>query len=224
MESNATFLQKNLDNGRLKSYFYFEHILINKIDYIKEGNFLAKITQLKYKEEKPSMTLVEMMSIEKWIEIEKEINRRSGLNAAVCDAAGVRITDFKKWANNLCPAIRKTEKGLKYICSVAHQNIAAQALKTGQTTVAECDAGLMKFAVPIFVDGEFLGVAGGCGLLRGQEQVDAYLVHRTVGMEEQAVKNLSDDIETIPTNRLASVIGYLENTVTEIIQEYRTGK
>ncbi len=185
---------------------------------------MAKITQLKYKEEKPSMTLVEMMSIEKWIEIEKEINRRSGLNAAVCDAAGVRITDFKKWANNLCPAIRKTEKGLKYICSVAHQNIAAQALKTGQTTVAECDVGLMKFAVPIFVDGEFLGVAGGCGLLRGQEQVDAYLVHRTVGMEEQAVKNLSDDIETIPTNRLASVIGYLENTVTEIIQEYRTGK
>lgn len=170
------------------------------------------------------MTLVEMMPIEKWIEIEKEINRRSGLNAAVCDAEGVRITDFKKWANKLCPAIRKTEKGLKYICSVAHQNIAAQALKTGQTTVAECDVGLMKFAVPIFVDGEFLGVVGGCGLLRDQEQVDTYLVHRTIGMEEEAVKNLSEDIETMPTNRLASVIEYLENTVTEIIQEYRTGK
>ena len=56
----------------------------------------------------------------------KEINRQSGLNAAVYDVAGVRITDFKKWANRLCPALRGTEKGQKFICAVAHQNIAAQ--------------------------------------------------------------------------------------------------
>jgi ligand-binding sensor protein len=191
----------------------------------KIGNIVKeKNIWLKNKEEKPSMKLDEIMPIEKWIEVEKEINRRSGLNAAVCDTEGVRITDFKKWANRLCPAIRGTEKGLKFICSVAHQNIAAQALKTGKTTVAECDAGLMKFAVPIFLDGEFLGVAGGCGRLRDQEQVDTYLVHRTAGMEEEAVNNLSEDIETISTNRLASVIDYLENKVTEIVQEYRAGK
>ncbi len=170
------------------------------------------------------MKLDEMMDIEKWVEIEKEINRKSGLNAAVFDAAGVRITDFKKWANKLCPAIRETEKGLKFICSVAHQNIAGQALKTGKTTVAECDAGLMKFAVPIFLDGEFLGVAGGCGLLRDHEQIDAYLVHRTADMEEEAVKNLSENIETIPAERLASVVDYLENKVVEIVKDYRTGK
>ena len=163
------------------------------------------------------MKLAEIMPIEKWVEIEKEINRRSGLNAAVFDAEGVRITDFKKWANRLCPAIRETEKGLKFICSVAHQNIAAEALKTGKTTVAECDAGLMKFAVPIFIDGEFLGVAGGCGMLRDHEQIDAYLVHRTAGIDEEAVKSLSEDIETITADRLASVVGFLENKVAEIV-------
>ena len=62
------------------------------------------------------MKLDEIMPIEKWVELEKEINRKSGLNAAVFDAAGVRITDFKKWANRLCPAIRETEKGLNFIC------------------------------------------------------------------------------------------------------------
>jgi ligand-binding sensor protein len=170
------------------------------------------------------MKLDQMMPIEKWIEIEQEINLRSGLNAAVFDAAGVRITDFKKWANRLCPAIRETEKGLKFICSVAHQNIAAQALKTRKTTVAECDAGLMKFAVPIFLNGEFLGVAGGCGLLRDHEEVDAYLVHRTAGMEEGVVKNLSEEIETIPPDRLASVVDYLENKVDTIVREYQAGK
>jgi ferredoxin len=84
---------------------------------------------------------------------------RSGLNAAVYNVDGVRITDFKKWANELCPALRATAKGQEYICAVAHQNIAARAIKTGKTVVDECDAGLMKFAVPIFVADEFLGVA-----------------------------------------------------------------
>ena len=58
------------------------------------------------------MKLDQMMPIEKWIEIEREINRRSGLNAAVFDAAGVRITDFQKWANGLCPIIREADKGV----------------------------------------------------------------------------------------------------------------
>ena len=150
------------------------------------------------------MKLDEIMPIEKWVELEKEINRKSGLNAAVFDAAGVRITDFKKWANRLCPAIRETGKGLKFICS-------------------ECDAGLMKFAVPIFLIDDFLGVVGGCGLLRHPAQIDAYLVHRTTGMEEAAVKSLSEDIETIPAHCLATVVDYLEHKVVDIVREYRAG-
>jgi ligand-binding sensor protein len=167
------------------------------------------------------MKLVDLLPIETWVEIEKEINRQSGLNAAVYDVEGVRITDFKKWANRLCPALRETEKGQKFICAVAHQNIAAQTIKTGKTIVDECDAGLMKFAVPIFVENEFLGVAGGCGLLRNQEQVDAYLVHRTTGLDKELVQGLSDDIEIIPNDRLESAISYVEKKVAEIIREFR---
>ena len=165
------------------------------------------------------MKLLDMLPTEGWIEIEKEINKRSGLNAAVFDAEGVRITDFKKWANRLCPAIRQTDKGLQFICSVAHQNIATQALKTKKTIVDQCDAGLMKFAVPIFVDDDFLGVAGGCGMLMDEEQVDAYLVHRTAGLDEKTAKNLSEDIEIISNDRLSSVIDFLEKKVLELTRD-----
>lgn len=169
------------------------------------------------------MKLDEILSIEKWAEIEKEINRQSGLNAAVYDVAGARITDFKKWANRLCPTIRETENGLEFICSVAHQNIAAQAFKSGKTTVAECDAGLMKFAVPIFLDGQFLGVVGGCGLLRNQEKVDSYLIHRIADLQPEKIVSLTEDIDTIPVRQLEAVIDYLENKVGEIDREYRGG-
>ena len=167
------------------------------------------------------MELIDIMPVEKWVEIEKEINKRSGLNASVYDARGMRITDFKKWANRLCPSIRQTEKGLQSICSVAHQNVAAQVLKTRETVFDECDAGLMKFAVPIFVEDEFLGVAGGCGKLRGEGQVDAYLVHRTADLDKKFVSELSGDIETIGEDRLESVISYVERKVDEIVEEFR---
>ena len=168
------------------------------------------------------MKLVDIMPIEKWVEIEQEINRQSGLNAAVYDVEGVRIIDLKEFPNRLCPALRETEKGQQFICAVAHQNIAAQTVKTGKTVVDECDAGLMKFAVPIFVEDEFLGVAGGCGLLRNEEEVDAYLVHRTTGLDEEVVEDLSENIETIPNDRLESAISYLEKKVADIVREFRT--
>jgi len=167
------------------------------------------------------MKLVDILPVEKWIEIEKEINRRSGFNAGVYDDQGMRITDFKKWANRLCPSIRETDKGLKFICSVAHQNVAAQVLRTRETVVDECDAGLMKFAVPIFVDGKFLGVVGGCGKLRGKAKVDAYLVHRTAGLDEKGIGELAGDIEIIAEDKLESVITYVENKVDEVIEEFR---
>lgn len=37
------------------------------------------------------MKLTDVLPLEKWIELEKEINRRSGLNASVFDINGIRI-------------------------------------------------------------------------------------------------------------------------------------
>jgi ligand-binding sensor protein len=166
------------------------------------------------------MELGDILPIEKWIEIEKEINRRSGLNAGVYNVDGLRITDFIKWSSNFCPELRATGKGQKFICAVAHQNIAAQAAKTKKTVVAECDAGLMKFVVPIFVGDEFLGTAGGCGLRYGLSEVDTYLVHRTADMDEQHLQDLAGEIGTIAPDTLADVIDYVENKVAECISNY----
>jgi len=55
--------------------------------------------------------LKDILSIEKWTEIEKEINNKFGLNASVFDADGIRITRFKNWANRLCPVIKSYENG-----------------------------------------------------------------------------------------------------------------
>ncbi|CAB1062801.1 hypothetical protein D1BOALGB6SA_7583 [Olavius sp. associated proteobacterium Delta 1] len=156
------------------------------------------------------MNLIDILPIEKWIELEKEINKRSGLNASVFDVDGIRITDFKKWANRLCPVVKANEKGQSYICAVAHQNVANQARKTSEPAIIECDAGLVKVVVPIFVDDEFLGVAGGCGLMQKGSEVDNFLINKTTEIEVEEIEKLSDDIAVISFAKLESVIKYIE--------------
>jgi ligand-binding sensor protein len=169
------------------------------------------------------MKLIDIVSLGKWLELEQKINERSGLNAAVFDVDGVRITDFKKWANKLCPLIKADEKGRSYICAVAHQNIAAQAERSHQAVIAECDAGLMKLAVPIFLYGEFLGVAGGCGCKLGNGEVETFTVKKTIDITEEKLKNVTGDIPVMTQKQAQSHVEFIQSELDKIINEYQKG-
>ncbi|MGD8665060.1 MAG: PocR ligand-binding domain-containing protein [Desulfobacterales bacterium] len=164
------------------------------------------------------MKLTDIAPLEEWLELEQKINARSGLNASVFDVAGVRITEFKRWANKLCPIIKSDEKGQNFICAVAHQNIAAQAERTRQPVIAECDAGLMKLVVPIFVDGTFLGVAGGCGVILENGEVDSFMVNKTIGIDEGKLKDLSADIPVMTTQQAQAHAVFIQHEVDQIIK------
>lgn len=124
------------------------------------------------------MELTDLLPLEKWTQIENEIHRHSGLESNVFNTDGIRITDNKVWVNRLCPAIKATDKGQSFICAVAHMNLANQAKEEKRPVIEECDAGLMKIVVPIFVDGHFIGAVGACGLLPADGEVDSFLVNK----------------------------------------------
>jgi ligand-binding sensor protein len=166
------------------------------------------------------MKLTDIATQQQWLELEQKINARAGLNAAVFNVDGLRITDFKKWANRLCPVIKADEKGQSYICAAAHQNIAAQAKRTRLPIIAECDAGLMKIAVPIFLNGEFLGVAGGCGYIMPEAEVDLFMIHKTTGIANAQLAGLSDDIPIMTPEQAESLARFIEDEVNQIIKQY----
>lgn len=166
------------------------------------------------------MKLSDILPLEKWVKLETEIHRRSGLNASVFDADGSRITDFQKWANRLCPVIKSNKNGQSFICATAHLNISEQAKRTRKLVIEECDAGLVKMAVPIFVGEEFLGVAGGCGLLLINSHVDSFLIHKITGIDIVNIENRSKDIGIITGARLKSVIKYIEEQIDWIRHDF----
>ena len=170
------------------------------------------------------MELIDVAPLETWRELEQEINNRSGLNASVFNADGIRITNFVKWANPLCPVIKGNEKGQDYICAVAHQNIAAQAAKTRQPVIETCDAGMIKLVVPIFVNGDFLGVAGGCGGMEKKEDIDPFLINKTIGLSEEKIVNLAREIPFITREEAESRVVYIAHEIDRLLLAYRESR
>ena len=143
------------------------------------------------------MKLTELAALDKWIELEKDIHQKSGLDANVFDTKGYRISEQKNWANRLCPEIKATDKGQSFICAPAHMNIATLAMRSRQAVVEECDAGMLKLVVPIFAYDEYVGAFGACGFLLDDGEVDTFLVNKMTDITEETVERLADGIAAI---------------------------
>ena len=167
------------------------------------------------------MELTDILPIGQWVEFEKEIVRRTGLDSNVFNTDGVRISDFRKWANRLCPAIKATDRGQSFICAVAHMNLAIMAQNTGKSVIEECDAGILKLVVPIFVNDTFIGAVGACGLLLDDGEVDTFMVHKTIDMEESKIENLAEDIGSIAMNKVENIRDYIENRLDKIVLNHK---
>ena len=167
------------------------------------------------------MKLTDLAPLERWIELEQEINARTGLDANVFNPKGYRISEIKNWANRLCPEIKATDKGQSFICAPAHMNIAAMAMKQRQAVIEECDAGMIKMVVPIFYESEFVGAVGACGLLLDDSEVDSFLVNKMTDIKEEKVDRLSKGISSVTTAKAEELGRFINHQIEEILSENR---
>ncbi len=163
------------------------------------------------------MDLTDILPLEKWMEIEKDINEKFGLDVNVFNPNGYRITDFKSWANNLCPAIKDTDKGQSFICAVAHMNVAAIARNTRNAVIEECDAGLVKMVVPIIVNDEFVGAIGACGALLDDGEADEFLINKITEIDEEKIQNLAESIKSISSEKAGEIVKYIKGKIDGVI-------
>jgi ligand-binding sensor protein len=171
------------------------------------------------------MKLTDLLPLEKWIELEEDLHKRFGLDVNVFNTDGVRISDFKAWVNRLCPEVKADDRGQSFICAVAHMNIAEIARQTKKPVIEECDAGLLKLVVPIFVKAEFVGAVGACGLILDDGEVDSFMLDKTIEMDEEKVENLSGDIKKISTEEVEALAEYIQKQLDIIIDSFeKTGQ
>ena len=116
------------------------------------------------------MELTDLMSSEKWKQLAEEICDRFGLNGGVYDKNAILFHPSTGWANQICPRIRGGDS--RVVCITASQRFSQMAKEKREPVIEECDAGFVKFVVPIFANNEFIGLAGGCGALLGDSEAD----------------------------------------------------
>lgn len=154
----------------------------------------------------------------------KKIIDKYQIQSVTFDVEGARITDYVKWSNRICPAIKGSEKGGPFICAVAHINMAAQAQKTRKPVVQECDAGILKIVVPIFVKDEFVGTAGGCGRLPSDGEIDAFMINKTIGIDEEEIQGLADDMGTMTPEEVQECAAFVEGEIQTIVDAFENGQ
>lgn len=163
------------------------------------------------------MTLLDICPMETWEALETELYEKFNLQGSVFNPEGVRITQVKNFSNPLCPAIKSLEKGQTFICSAAHMTMTAMVKQSEQPAVEACDAGLIKLLVPIFYKNEFLGVAGGCGLLPQEESVDSFAVSKIADMEEAEVTRLGSDVPPISEETIEQAVDFIQERIQQIL-------
>ncbi len=167
------------------------------------------------------MSLLDLASREEWAALEREFHERFGLNARVYDEKGAGVTGQALWCNRLCPAVKASPSGLSAICSVANSALAAEAGRGRTTVIDACDAGLVKICVPVFLDGRFQGVLGGCGLAPEGGEVDAFLVSKGSGLPEEQVEALAREVPSISQDRAEAAARFLEERLAALLARPR---
>jgi len=167
------------------------------------------------------MLLTDMIPKEKWEAFEKELFDRFHINCTVYDISGQGVTGKPNWCNRLCPEVKANKDSLAAICAAGNQYFMAQTKRTRKALIDECDAGLTKIAVPIFVDGEFLGTAGGCGLLPTGGEVQTFLLEKTMGLDEAQILKLCEGLGTITPAKAQEMAVYIEKRIAQFVDAYR---
>lgn len=162
------------------------------------------------------MELTNILSIELWTQLAEDVHKRFGFNSCIYNTENSVIHSPVGWANEVCPLIKAGES--RIICATSQQNFAKKLLKNRSPIIDECEAGFTKFLVPIFVDDEFLGSAGGCGCLITDNHIDTFYISKAVGKNEDEIKNLMNTIPRISRDKITEALTYLQEQIESIIK------
>jgi ligand-binding sensor protein len=156
------------------------------------------------------MQLTDILPMEDWTSFERDLHDRFNINCTIFDSDGKGLSGAKLFANSLCPAIKSNPNSLSAICMASNQNISARARASQSSVIDQCDAGMVKIAVPILLDGDFLGTVGVCGVLPDEGEVESFLINKTSGLDERQIASLAQDIGSLTTQEAFQIKDFIE--------------
>jgi hypothetical protein len=79
---------------------------------------------------------------------------------------------------------------------------------------------LPKLPFPFLLKGEFLGTAGGCGLLPAGGEVETFLLEKTMGLSETQILRLCEGLGTMTQEEAEKMAVYIEKRTAQFVDDY----
>lgn len=140
-------------------------------------------------------TPLDFLNAEEWKGLQGYFASVTGITSVTFDLNGEPI--FKpEYMNEFCPIVKGTVLG-QIACKESHRKVAQQALANGRPMVDRCHLNMVKVVVPIIIDGEAIGVTGGCGVLPEGERLSEDNVRQLAMVLQQDFEEMMEKSKTI---------------------------
>jgi ligand-binding sensor protein len=166
------------------------------------------------------MELTDIIPMSELTRIVEEIHDKFGFTGVFYKPDNFILIRSKEMGNKLCPFIKDNHNSLM-ICSVAQQILGKDSFDSKEVIVDECDAEMVKFVIPIFVNDEFLGTVGGCGRLADdKDSVETFYISKLTGKDEGEIKELAKSITKVSKDEMKEIISFVQDSINPYINKY----
>jgi ligand-binding sensor protein len=168
-----------------------------------------------------TLKLSDVISPEELQEIQDCFAKATGFAAITVDFQGKPLIKYSSFSN-FCAKLRE-DSVYNDKCRQSDAHAGLEAVRNGSLCIHRCHGGLIDFAVPIMVDGEYLATFM-CGQVKSNDFGD--VATRLIQQDDEIFKKnpalikLYDEIPTLPAERIKATVHLLEITVNAIVEQF----
>jgi len=163
--------------------------------------------------------LTEVLNMERLQSLQDNLARALGLAFLTVDYRGYPVTQSSGFAD-FCTYMQKHEKYGR-LCSQCYAHGGLHATMEGKPYVYRCHCGLVEFAVPLMVDGKYLGsvMGGQCELVGASPVLDPVLPQRTHWTEDPELARTRTGVHKATYEKLEAGISLVQEILRGLLEE-----
>jgi len=164
-----------------------------------------------------------ILNLEKFQKIQDDIAKATDMAIIAIDYKGNPITKHSR-CSAFCEEVRK-DKGLSRFCEKCDSRGGLEAARNQEAYIYVCHIGVVDFAIPIVVDGQYLGALM-AGQVRLEDKANQNKLERIVSKKYQIdleeypdLKALHDQLHIMSLSKIESVAQMMYHIINYIVEE-----
>lgn len=165
--------------------------------------------------------LAELLNMERLQNLLDNLAKALGLAFVAVDYRGRPVTQPSGFSD-FCSCMRNHRK-FGHLCNQCYAHGGLHATIAGKPCIYHCHGGLAEYAVPLIVDGKYLGaiMGGQCVLTGGHPDPDPILPQSTPWEEEPELAGIRKDVHKTTYEKLEASVALVQEILRSMLEEER---